>query len=206
MKIRLIVVGQLQTNCYLIIDKHKQEAIIIDPGDDADYISRVINDEKVKPSQIIATHGHFDHIMVAAELQLAYKIPFFIHKEDKFLIKRMNQSARYFTGIGEGIPPKINGYLEKSENIILGRSRLKIIETPGHTPGSISLYNKNDNTLFVGDLLFAGGGVGRTDFSYSSSEELNKSINIILKLPGQTTIYSGHGPETTIKNESKLHT
>ena len=198
LRVKTIVVGQLQANCYLIFDSEKKEACIVDPGDDADYITRVITDEKVTPTQIIATHGHFDHIMAAAELQLAYNIPFLIHQKDEFLVKRMNETAEHFIGVKAGPSPRISANLEKGSKLNVDKSRIEIIETPGHTPGSISLYDKKAGFVFVGDLLFAGGGVGRTDFSYSNQRELDISIERILRLPEKTILYCGHGLETTV--------
>ena len=206
LRVKTIVVGQLQANCYLIFDSEKKEASIIDPGDDADYITRVIADEKVTPTQIIATHGHFDHIMAAAELQLAYNIPFLIHQKDEFLIKRMNETAEHFIGVKAGPSPRISANLKKGSKLNVGKSRIEIIETPGHTPGSISLYDKKAGFVWVGDLLFAGGGVGRTDFSYSNQRELDISIERILRLPEKTILYCGHGLETTVAAELPYHT
>lgn len=205
MKIRNIVVGRLQTNCYLVIAEETSEALIIDPGDDADYIIRIITDEKVTPKKILATHGHFDHITAATELQLAYNIPFLIHKKDEFLVRRLSETARYFTGAETGPPPKINGYLKNEQIIRLSKTSFITIGSPGHTPGSLCLYNKKENVLIAGDLIFAGGGIGRSDFSYSSSKDLEASIAKILKLPKNTAVYSGHGPETSIANEHAFH-
>jgi glyoxylase-like metal-dependent hydrolase (beta-lactamase superfamily II) len=188
-----------------VFDKETFEALIIDPGDDADYITRILSDEKLKPTKIIATHGHFDHLMAATELQLAYNIPFLIHEKDKFLVKRLNETARYFTGVKAGPPPKINKYLKKGEKIKLGDLSFKIIETPGHTPGSLSLYSRKEKLAFVGDLIFANGGVGRTDFSYSKTIDLQASVNKILKLPKDTMILAGHGPGTTVAEERRFH-
>ena len=203
--VKTIVVGQLQANCYLIFDSEKKEACIVDPGDDADYITRVIADEKITPTQIIATHGHFDHIMAAAELQLAYNIPFLIHQKDEFLVKRMNETAEHFIGVKAGPSPRISANLEGGKKLSVGKTRIEIIETPGHTPGSISLYDKKAGFVFVGDLLFAGGGVGRTDFSYSSQNMLEHSIEKILQLPEETILYCGHGLETTVADERPNH-
>lgn len=197
-------VGQLQTNCYLVIDKKSNKALIIDPGDDADYIERIIADRNCKPVKIIATHGHFDHILAVTELKLAYKIPFLIHKKDEFLVGRMQDSAIHFLGISVDPPPPIDGFITQKV-ITIGESKLQVIETPGHTPGSICLYSKNDNVLIVGDLIFADGGVGRTDFSYSDHEELKNSLAKIFKLPPETKILPGHGVSSTISQESKFH-
>lgn len=204
-KIHTVVVGRLQTNCYLVIDKNLSKSIIIDPGDDADYIIRIIGDEKVTPTKIIATHGHFDHIMAATELQLAYNIPLLIHKKDEFLVKRMNQTAHFFTGLESDPAPKIRDHLKEGQKIKLGKESFRVLTTPGHTPGCISLYSKKEKVAFVGDLIFAYGGTGRTDFSYSNTRELDRSIAKILKLPKQTVVLSGHGPETTIADERAYH-
>jgi len=197
LKIRRLPVGQLKTNCYIVIEGEK--ALIIDPGDDADYIMRIINDENVKPIQIIATHGHYDHILATTELKLAYNIPFLMHEADEFLLKRMSVSAAHFSKISADPPPKIDKYLNEVDKLVINHQSLAIIESSGHTPGSISLYAKEANAVFVGDVLFAGGAVGRTDFAYSSLSDLQKSIKKLLKLPTATTVYSGHGEETSIK-------
>lgn len=204
-KVVTLPVGQLRTNCYLLIDKKTADTLIIDPGDDADYIERIMTDKKCKPLKIVATHGHFDHIMAATELKLAYNLPFLINKKDEFLVKNLKSSAKYFLGIETDPPPPINGYLKEKENIELGNNLLEIIATPGHTPGSLCLYSKESNILFTGDLLFADGGVGRTDFSYSSSSDLAASLTKIFHLPAQTKIFPGHGRSSTLGKEKFYH-
>lgn len=201
LKIRRLAVGQLQTNCYLVVAENK--ALIIDPGDDADYIMRIVSDEKIYPAKIIATHGHYDHVLAVTELKLAYKIPFLMHKNDSFLLKRMKSSAAHFGRIYADSPPKIDNYLKEGGSLKIGNYKLKIIPTPGHTPGSISLYSKEDKAVFVGDVIFAGGGIGRTDFAYSDQTILLKSINKLLKLPEDIKVYCGHGEVTNIRNVRK---
>lgn len=196
--IHRLVVGQLQTNCYLVIDQEVKEAMVIDPGDDADYIIRIISDLDLNPTKIIATHGHFDHVLAAMELKLAYNIPFMIHKADEFLLARTVSSARHFIGIGAGPHLSADKYLPSSNFVKLGATEFEVIETPGHTPGSVSFYSRKDKAVFVGDVVFSGGGVGRTDFSYSSEKKLEKSIKRITKLPKETTVYTGHGETTTV--------
>lgn len=198
-------VGSLQTNCYLAYDILTFKCLIIDPGDDADYIIGFIAKLKLKPQAIIATHGHFDHILAVTELKFAYHIPFFIHINDRFLVKDMQSSAKYFLKVKTDPPPEIDEFLTNQQEIKFGRQSLKIIETPGHTPGSVCLYNKQHNILFTGDLLFAEGGVGRTDFSYSNKSQLNNSITKILKLPIHTNLFPGHGKQTDIKKERIYH-
>lgn len=166
---------------------------------------RIISDEDVTPIKVIATHGHYDHVLAAGELKLAYQIPFLMHKADEFLLKRMRVSAAHFSQISADPPPKVDEYLEEGFKIqITNHQSLITFPTPGHTPGSISLYAKEANLVFVGDVIFAGGLVGRTDFDYSSLRDLQKSIEKLLKLPAATTVYSGHGEETTIKAARKV--
>lgn len=200
-KIRKLNVGQLQTNCYIVISG--TEALIIDPGDDADYIMRIISDEKVNPAKIIATHSHYDHILAVTELKLAYKIPFLMHRKDEFLLKRMRSSAAHFGRIIADPPPKIDKYLKEDEKLVISHLKFDIIHTPGHTPGSISLYSKEAKAVLVGDVMFAGGGIGRTDFAYSDQPLLLKSIDKLLKLPEGIKVYCGHGEETNIRDIRK---
>lgn len=199
MQIRKLVTGQLQANCYLVFDDRASDVVIIDPGDDADYIMRVIADLKKTPSRIIATHGHFDHVLAVTELKLAYNIPFLMHKDDEFLLKRLQSTAKHFLGLEVAPPPSVDKYLKKDDVIKIEKSIFKIIETPGHTPGGISLYCKKEKIIFVGDTVFEKGGVGRTDFVYASNHQLIESIQKLLKLPENTVVYTGHGSETTIK-------
>lgn len=200
-----LIVGSLQTNCYLVCDTVTSDTLIVDPGDDADYIERIIQDKGFRPTTLIATHGHFDHILGVTELQLLYRIPFFIHTKDTFLVTNMQPSARHFLRIDVDPRPGIDGELIEGEKITIGKTSLSIIETPGHTPGSICLYEKKEGILFVGDLLFAQGGVGRTDFSYSDKKQLDDSLAKIFQLPDKTIIYPGHGESSTLGEEKSYH-
>jgi len=173
MKIEKLVVGQMATNCYIA------GGMIIDPGDDPEYI---IDHLQTKPKMIVVTHGHFDHIMAAYALQLAYNIPFYIHEKDIFLLSRMQSAAKHFLGLKHVDPPPKPSPLT-----------IPFIHTPGHTPGSISL--QFDNALVVGDTVFADGAIGRTDFLYSKPLELASSIEKIRSFPKGTRILPGHGEE-----------
>ncbi len=184
MNIDTLVVGQMATNCYIV------DGIIIDPGDDAEYI---MSHCKIPPTMIVATHGHFDHIMAAYALQLAYNIPFYIHESDVFLLSRMQSSARHFLGVKDVDPPPVPSKIQD----------LPFIHTPGHTPGSICL--PIGDVLFTGDTIFAGGAVGRTDHEYSDKVALSHSIQTILSLPPETKLFPGHGSETTVQQEARFH-
>jgi glyoxylase-like metal-dependent hydrolase (beta-lactamase superfamily II) len=164
-----------------------------------------ISDLDIKPTQIIATHGHFDHIMAAFELQNTFNIPFKLSSNDKFLLKRMNSNSMRFTGAESGPPPQIDKYLDREDSLTQSNNKFKLIPSPGHTPGSISIYLPDLKVVFVGDVLFAGGGIGRYDFDYCNYSDLTKSIQKLLSLPIDTTVYSGHGDTTTIGKEINYH-
>jgi len=202
MEIEKLIVGQLQTNCYLVWDEETKKGLIIDPGDDAEYILNRIKDLEIKPEMILATHGHFDHVLGVFELKMALKIPFLIHQEDLFLLKRADKTAGYFRGIKDGFVPSADGFLKENEKISFGQnSQLKVIETPGHSPGGVAFFSRG--VVFSGDTLFKQG-VGRTDFSYCSQADLIDSIkNKLFKLPDKTIIYPGHGEKTTIGEEKR---
>ncbi len=201
MKIEKLVVGQLQTNCYLVWDEKSKEAIIIDPADDGDFIIRRIQDLELKPKLIVVTHGHVDHILAVTELKLAFKIPFWMHKADLFLVKKVQSAARYWFRVEADPPPKVDKFIKEGDEIKFGQEKLKVIETPGHSPGGVSFLNRG--VVFDGDTLFKQG-IGRYDFSYASKEDLFDSIEKLFKLPGETIVYPGHGPETTIEEEKKI--
>lgn len=198
MRIITLKVGQLGTNCYLI--ESDREVGIIDPGDDGEYIIEQIQRLELSPVWILATHGHFDHVLVAMELSLTFKIPFYIHPKDEFLLKNAHESAFYFTNVKvEPFLIKPN-FIKENNILIVGSLVFKIIEVPGHTPGSVCLYSKSENILFCGDLVFAGKGVGRTDFKYSSEDNLWRSIKKVLKLSKNTKIYPGHGESLKVED------
>ena len=201
MKVETLVVGQLQTNCYIVWDEKSQKAVIIDPADDADYIIRKIQDLQLKPKYILATHGHFDHVLAIPELKLAINIPFFMHQKDLFLLKRSAETAHFFTGV-KGDPPLLpDRFLKEGDEIKFGQEKLKVIETPGHSPGGVSFLGRG--VVFSGDTLF-NKGLGRTDFSYASDQDIKKSIKAkLFKLPDKTIVYTGHGETTTIGREKK---
>lgn len=199
MKVETYTLGPLATNCYLVWGEGTKEAIIIDPADEGDFIAQKILSLELKPKSIVATHGHFDHILAATELKLAFQIPFLLNQADQPLLSRAQTTARHFTGLKVDPPPNIDSFLAEGDKITFGESSLQVIQTPGHTPGSICLYTPN--TLFSGDTLFKKG-IGRTDFSYSSHEALLNSIQQkIFKLPPDTITYPGHGEPTSLKEE-----
>lgn len=211
MKIITYPLGQLQANCYLLIQD--KDCILIDPADDASFLLEEISRQNLNLVAMLATHGHFDHVMAVGEIQLSLKVPFYIHEKDLFLIKRLKETAKHFLGYEPHvIEPTIiknfpNGELKisrpKGDRPLA--ENFQIIQTPGHTPGGCCFYFPEEQALFTGDTIFKEAR-GRTDLSYSSKKDLNDSINqLIESLPTETIIYPGHGPETTIGQEAPLY-
>lgn len=199
MKIKILSLGQLKTNCYILYND--KNCIVIDPADDANYIAETIEKLKVKPVALVATHGHFDHNLASGELQYVYKVPFYVHKDDVFLIKTIDNSVKYWLKIKDkAILPYEISTLDENTCLKLGKTDLEVIHTPGHTPGSISI--KTGEEVFTGDTLFKDD-IGRYDFSYSSKNQIKASLQKLMKLPNNTVVYPGHGESTTIANEKK---
>lgn len=200
------IVGDLQTNCYIVWDDKTKLGVVIDPGDDGQGISEEIQNKQIKIIGVLMTHGHFDHSMAALDIKLIYNVPIYLHSNDEFLMKRQDETAKYFLKIKE-VPPniiKIDKDLKLIKKIELGDEYLEVIETPGHTPGSVCFYSKKNNLLFSGDTLFKGDR-GRTDFKYGSTENIFKSLKDLMKLPEETEVMSGHGETTTIGEEKSKY-
>ncbi len=198
LNVQTLVVGQLKANCYLVHANNFNECLIIDPGDEADFIIQKLSDNNLTPVGIVATHAHFDHIQAAMELKLAFGVPFYLHAGDMILLKHYRSSAKYFTGLDPGPAPDVDINLQGGEVLKTKGFALQVMTTPGHTPGSICLYSKNEKIIFTGDTIFAHGEVGRVDHKYSSPQDLEKSIQKILSLPGETTILPGHGETSMV--------
>jgi glyoxylase-like metal-dependent hydrolase (beta-lactamase superfamily II) len=192
-----ISVGALETNCYIIFNKEKS-AIIVDPGGEGEKISLFIEEKKLKPLMIINSHGHADHCGANKFLKEKYSIPILIHKDDLEILNSFENKFIFPLMKGE-TSPEPDKFLKDGDLIEFGETSLRIIHTPGHTPGSISILA--DGILFSGDLIFSGS-VGRTDLLGGSWTQLINSIRSkILTLPDKTIILPGHGPSTTVGNE-----
>lgn len=200
MKIKKLIVGQLQTNCYLVWDEKSRQTVIIDPGDDADFIANKIRDHHLQPMAIAVTHGHFDHVLAVPELKLAFNLPFLLHQKDLFLLKRSAETAHYFTGAKGDPPLRPDRFVKEGDQIKFGKEKLTVAETPGHSPGGVVFYSRGEGVLFSGDTLFCQA-VGRTDFSYGSGQDLKNSIEKLFNFPGKTAVYPGHGVKTKIGKE-----
>lgn len=202
MKIKEYVVGPLENNVFLIIDENTKESLLIDPGIESDYILNDINKENLNLKYIINTHSHFDHAHNNVFFKEKTKAKLLIHKDELMILKTMGQQAMVW---GMKVPKSAepDKLLEEGDIIEIGNIKLKVIHTPGHTPGGISLIV--DKIAFVGDTIFAGS-IGRTDFPGGSFDTLISSIkNKLFILPDDTLLYTGHGPKTTIGEEKKYN-
>ncbi len=199
-------VGQMAANCYLVSEKKTRETVIIDPGDDPEYIIDEVRKRSLIVTVVAATHGHFDHVMGAAAVHLAFDVPFLMNTDDEFLLATMAESIRHFLGKNiEAVPPQVSSPLSVGSEIVLGEQILRCLCVPGHTPGSIALAGSDNTFLLVGDTIFAGGAVGRTDFSYSDHSALLGSLQKILAFPPEVRLYPGHGESTTVSAERVFH-
>ncbi len=199
-----LVVGLLEVNCYILGDEDTREAVVIDPGGNEDEILDVLNYHQLTLKLIIDTHGHFDHVDANQPLKDATGAQIAIHAADAASLGKPSQEALFFTGNRLRLS-KADILLKEGDVLSFGKYRLKVLHTPGHTPGSISLVMENAPLVYVGDLLFAGS-IGRTDFPGGSYEALINAVRTkIFPLGDHYTVYPGHGPVTTVGQERRYN-
>jgi hydroxyacylglutathione hydrolase len=195
MKVESVVVGGLETNCYLVYCEETKACVIVDPGAEPDKVFPVIAEEELHPIAIINTHGHVDHIGANRDMKDKFDIPLWIHAGDKEMLGR-TQSLELSLFLGAKDSPPPDRYLADGDEIAIGHGRLRVLHTPGHSPGSISLLG--EGFLLSGDTLFFEG-VGRTDLPGGNQKQLEASICAkIMTLPDATEVLPGHGPRTTV--------
>jgi len=190
MLIHTLRVGPINTNCYLVEDEPGKECLVIDPGDDAAEIVKLIEERHLKPAAIVITHGHFDHVGANRELKEKYGLPILMNRADLFGIKQTDS-------------PAPDQDLVEGEAIRVGGLSFKVLQNPGHSPGGISLYSAQEKVIFTGDTLFYGT-YGRVDLPGSSPAAMALSLKKLLALPPETNVYPGHGRPTTIGDEQNL--
>jgi glyoxylase-like metal-dependent hydrolase (beta-lactamase superfamily II) len=197
--IRLIV-GPLQVNCYILADEKTKEAVVIDPGDDAREILKVIKEKGLKVKYIMSTHAHFDHVGANRAIKEATGAELVLHEADAPVLATVSSQSSSF-GMPPVSAPPADRYVKHGDAITAGEVSLTVLHTPGHTPGGISLLGHG--MVFTGDALFAGS-IGRTDFPGGDLMTLLEAIKAhLMTLPDDTKVYSGHGPESTIGDERR---
>jgi glyoxylase-like metal-dependent hydrolase (beta-lactamase superfamily II) len=202
--IKDLVVGPIGANCIILGCETTRQAAVIDPGDDADRILKALADEKLTVTAIINTHGHFDHVGANKRLKEATGADIMIHEADASMLQELSITAMAFGLRAENSPPA-DRLLADGDTITFGEKSLTVLHTPGHTPGGVTLYCKEENVAFAGDTLFYGS-IGRTDLPGGNYGTLISSIKAqLFELPDDTVVYTGHGPKTTIGTEKQYN-
>lgn len=206
-KIKIFVFNPFQENTFLLYDE-TNECVVIDAGCNEEHefekIDDFIKENNLKLISIINTHCHIDHIMGNAYLINKYNANSIAHKEDMPLLERSKDMALAF-GFNVQEPPMPGSFVSDGDEIKFGNTTLIVKHVPGHSPGSIALYNEEDKFVIVGDVLFAGG-IGRTDLPGGDYDTLITSINEkLFTLNGDTVVYPGHGGSTTITHEKSTN-
>lgn len=200
MIIKVLVVGPIMANCYILGCEETKEAAVIDPGDETGRILMTLAESKLKVKYIIDTHGHFDHVGGNKKMKEATGAEILIHPLDAPMLEGLAASAANWGLSADNSPPP-DRTVEEGDTISFGKITLKVLHTPGHTPGGISLYT--DNYVFVGDTLFQGS-IGRTDFPGGDYDTLISAVkNKLFVLDDNVQVLSGHGPETSIGREKR---
>ncbi len=201
-KIENYVVGPVGTNCYFMINEDTKEVLVIDPGASAKALYEKIKEEGLVPKGILLTHGHFDHAGAARGLLYDAEI-YALDKEQETLENPMYNLSGMMGGASERY--KATVYVQDNDVLHLAGFEIKVLFTPGHTPGGCCFYFKNEGVIFPGDTLFCGS-VGRTDFPGGSMSDLVHAVrDRLLVLPDDTLVYPGHESPTTIGDEKKYN-
>ena len=187
LKIHTMPVGMLQTNCYLLRQEDRKDCVIVDPGDNARKILAYLEQEDLTVAAILLTHGHFDHDGAVKELALEFDCPVYMNKKELILPSGIPTGRRFYTHT-----------CAEGDVLELAGITLQVLETPGHTPGSVC-YITGD-AMFSGDTLFAGA-CGRTDFPCGSWSQLMASLARLAALDGNFAVFPGHGESTTLSAE-----
>jgi hydroxyacylglutathione hydrolase len=196
-------VGPLQCNCSIVACTETREALVIDPGGDAPQILKYLQQHNLQAKYLLHTHAHFDHVGATAEVKAATGASILLHPGDQWLYDNISLQGRIF-GIQTADPTPVDLELQDEMPLIFGKEQSLVLHTPGHTPGSCCFHLSGEQSyLFSGDTLFKGS-IGRSDLWGGDHETLLRSIKQrLLRLDESTTVYTGHGPQTTLWHEKK---
>lgn len=204
MLLRTVVVTEFLTNCFIVGDDATREAIVIDPGGEAGRIMQEVENLGVTVKTIVNTHAHVDHIGALREIRDTFGAEIMLHSQELPILQAASKMGRLF-GVSIEEPPEPDRFLADGDQITCGDLTLTVIETPGHSPGGISLVTSDSKYCFVGDTLFAGS-IGRTDLPGGDYHTLIQSINTrLIPLGDDVKVLPGHGPATTIGTERRYN-
>lgn len=202
MIIKTLAVGPIMANCYIVGCESSKQAAVIDPGDETDKILMALAEARLTVKYILNTHGHFDHVGGNRRMKDATGAELLIHSDDTRMLESLPQAAAAFGLSAESSPPP-DRTIAEGDTITFGDITLRVLHTPGHSPGGVSFHS--NGAVFVGDTLFAGS-IGRTDFEGGDFNTLISSIkNKLFPLGDDVTVYTGHGPTTTIGQEKQMN-
>ena len=200
----ILPVGMLQCNCSIFGDEQSREAIVVDPGDNIPEILEILTRHALRVKAIVITHAHIDHIGGAAKLKQATGAPVYMNENDAALRDQLGAQAAWL-GMPTPERTEIDTPAREGDVLQLGAAEFQVLETPGHTQGSISLWIPAENKLVAGDTLFQES-IGRTDLPGGNGRQIVQSIREkLLKLPEDAVVIPGHGEETTIGHEKRFN-
>lgn len=196
-------VGPIGTNCYFLMNEDTKELVVVDPGGDGARLIREIRNLGYTPSAVLLTHGHFDHAMSAKELKDAFAVAVYAHEEEKETLE--NPMYNVSRMIGKMQKYEADIFVKDNEVLHLAGFSIKVLHTPGHTPGGVSYYVEEQKLVFSGDALFCQS-IGRTDFPNGSASQLIRSVSEkLLTLPDDVQVLPGHDQLTTIGFEKQYN-
>ncbi len=207
--VKHFVCNPLEENCYVVSDD-THECIVIDCGawysEELSALQNYICQQQLKPVHLLATHGHLDHNFGNEMMFREYGLKAEVCTEDEYLISHLEEQANNIFGVElNQTQPPLGRLLTDGDTITFGNHTLKVLQTPGHTHGSVLFYCAEEHTVFTGDTLFRMS-IGRTDFAEGSWPKMQQSLqNVVARLPQETIIYSGHGPQSTMADELKYN-
>jgi hydroxyacylglutathione hydrolase len=201
LEVRGVVVGLFRENCWVVGSRQRGEACVIDPGDEPEEILALARDMGVRITRVVASHAHLDHIMAARDIVEATGAPFLLHEGDLFIADSMPDAARNWLGREVPPAPRPDAFPVDGQDLEIAGVSVRVIHTPGHTPGSLCLYAPDAGLLFSGDTLFRES-IGRTDLPGGDTGQILRSISQrLFALPDDTRVLPGHMQETTIAYE-----
>lgn len=195
----MYVVGQVQTNCYFVGNEETKELLIVDPGDMGSALIQKVKEGNWNLVAILLTHGHFDHVGGVKALVEEFDVPVYIHEEDKKTLEDPTYNVSWMVGKEESY--QASEFLKDEQELDLAGFHIRVLFTPGHTPGGCCYYFPYQDVVFTGDSLFCGS-IGRTDFKGGSMSQLVRAVkDKLMVLPERTTVYPGHNDVTSIESE-----